>query len=315
VRVRLVAGAVALAALLAVLALAALGVNSPPSAVQLLVTRDFGSRVLHRSGALKAQEHETVLSLLSGAEPVTTASAGGAVASIAGLPRARLPASASAWSFYVNGVRAPEVAARTSVHPGDHVWWDLHESGPGGDVPAVVGSFPEPFVNGVEGERLPVRIECSPSAGVACAAVTARLRALNVPAAISAIGSGGAPETLRVMVGPWDQLESAMAQSLERGLSSSGVYARFAEGGHTLALLDQDGREAQLLHAGSGLIAATRQSKEAPVWVVTGTDLAGVNLAARALDRATLQDRFAVAFGPSAIVSLPDLSKERSGTL
>jgi hypothetical protein len=312
----LAAGAIALAALLAVLALAALGVNSPPTAVQLLITRGFGGQVLHRSGALKAQQHETVLSLLSGAEPVRTVAAGGAVASIAGLPRAsRQTASASAWSFYVNGVRVPKGAAQTSVHPGDHVWWDLHESGPGGAVPAVVGSFPEPFLNGVEGRRLPVRIECSPSASTACAAVTASLRVLNVPAALDAIGSGGAPETLRVMVGPWDQLEAAMAQSLERGPSVSGVYASFADGGRTLALLDPGGRPVQLLHAGSGLIAATRQSKEAPVWVVTGTDGAGVNLAARAFDEATLRDHFAVALEPSGMVALPDLSKERSGTL
>ena len=68
---------------------------------------------------------------------------------------------------------------------------------------AVVGAFPEPFLNGIEGKRLPVRVECATVSGNACSTVTAALRELAVPAAIAAIGSGGAPETLRVMVGPW----------------------------------------------------------------------------------------------------------------
>ena len=29
------------------------------------------------------------------------------------------------------------------------------------DVPAVVGAFPEPFVSGVDGKRLPVRLDCA----------------------------------------------------------------------------------------------------------------------------------------------------------
>ena len=49
----------------------------------------------------------------------------------------------------------------TKLHAGDHVWWDRHDWSATESVPAVVGSFPEPFVDGYGGKRLPLRIECT----------------------------------------------------------------------------------------------------------------------------------------------------------
>ena len=153
-----------------------------------------------------------------------------------------------------------------------------------------------------------MRIECAAASGYACSKVTASLRAYGVPAAIAAIGSGGAPETLRVLVGPWTSVGGELAgQDIARGPRYSGVYAHFSTNGQTLTLLDQQGRPAQTLGAGAGLIAATESAKEAPVWVITGTNGAGVNRAANALDEATLEHRFAVALGPGGAVALPEL--------
>jgi hypothetical protein len=67
------------------------------------------------------------------------------------------------------------------------------------------------------------------------------------------------------------------------------------------------GSTVQTLSAGAGLIAATRRGEGAPVWLVTGTDGPGVELAARAFDQSTLQDRFAVALGPAARSRYPRL--------
>jgi hypothetical protein len=192
------------------------------------------------------------------------------------------------------------------VNPGDHIWWDLHAAGEAPHIPAVVGSFPEPFLNGLEGERLPVRIECTSASGDACRTVTDRLRGFGVPAAVAAFGSGGAPETLRLLVGPWAQLGAELAaQNIGRGPGYSGVYARFSTNGQTLTLLDAEGSAVRTLSGNAGLVAATRGAKEAPLWVVTGTDAAGVELAARAFNTATLEDRFAVALQPGGTIALP----------
>ena len=283
-----------------------LGAGAAPSAVQLTVTRDFGTRVLSPRGAPRVQGQETVMSLLLRNDAVTTRYGGGFVESIDGLAGGQEAGRPVDWFYYVNGVEASKGAAATNVNPGDHIWWDRHDWSQTDDVPAVVGSFPEPFLNGIGGKRLPVRVECAAVQGDPCRTVTARLRAPGVPAAIAAIGSGGGPDTLRILVGIWTTLDrDAAAREIGRGPRASGVYARFSADGKTLTLLDQDGRVARTLTAGAGLLAATRQGEEAPVWVVTGTDAAGLELAARSLQEGALQSRFALAVSAQGAIPVP----------
>jgi Domain of unknown function (DUF4430) len=245
------------ALVLAALALGGCGlaVGPAPSAVQLLVTSEFGGRLVRRSGALHASEGETVERLLSGSYPVRTSSSDSHVASIDGLSAtAAQPGQPEReWSYYVNGVQVDKPPAKRGVNPGDHVWWDLHAASHTAVTPALVGAYPEPFLNGVEGRRLPIRVECASVSQSACTTVTESLRRAGVPAAVAGIGSGGAPETLRVMVGPWVYLESDLeAQSIARGPQASGVYVRLPANGRKLELLDQQGETVRTLGAGAG---------------------------------------------------------------
>jgi uncharacterized protein DUF4430 len=299
----------ALGAALVAIALGGCGleVGSPPSTVKLLITRDFGAQVLHSTGALHTTGGESVLELLQRNATVATGPGGRRVQGIDGVAGASGAGAGapSEWLYYVNGVQALKGPAAASVKPGDHIWWDLHDTSQAHDVPAVVGAFPEPFLNGYEGKRLPIRVECA-SSSAACRTVTETLQSAGVPAALAAIGSGGAPETLRVMVGPWSHLGGDLeAASIGRGPAASGVYARFSADAQTLTLLDEQGRPVRALHGDAGLVAATRGVKEAPVWVITGTDGAGVELAARAFNRQALEDHFAVALTSAGAIALP----------
>jgi hypothetical protein len=300
--------AAALALLATVLSGCGLGAGKAPSAVGLLVTRDFGARVLRGASAPKVRGQETVMSLLARNANVATRYSGGFVQSIDGLAGGQQGSEPVDWFYYVNGIEASKGAASTNVNAGDQIWWDRHDWSQTDDVPAVVGSFPQPFLNGIGGKRLPVRVECSEATGAACRTVTKRLREQGVPAAVSALGSGaGATQTLRVAVWPWSKISGEFAiRELDRGPRASGVYARFSPSGATLALLDAQGRTVRMLAAGGGLIAATRSGEDAPVWTVTGTDEAGVESAARAFQRSTLRNRFAVAIGTGGMpLALP----------
>lgn len=286
-----------------------LGAGPAPSAVKLSVTRDFGARVLHHSGALKLRGQETVMSLLSRNYPVATRYGGGFVESIGGLSGEQETSRPVDWFYYENGVQASRGAAATNVSRGDHIWWDRHDWSQTNDVPAVVGSFPEPFLNGIEGKRYPVRVECAEVSGVACTTVRAQLRMLGVPAAAAGLGAGNEPKSLRLIVGSWSQIGYALgAQSIERGPRASGVYGLFAPDGRTFTPLDQDGKHLPSLTAGTGLVAATRQGEDAPIWVITGTDAAGVELAAKSFNESALRDRFAVVVTAAGSVGLPELS-------
>jgi Domain of unknown function (DUF4430) len=289
------------AATLGAIALAGcgLGAGSTPRAVSLTVTRDFGARTVREWTAPEAKGQETVMSLLMRNADVGAKYGGGFVQSIDGRSGGDAHGEPVDWFYYVNGVQAPQGAAATNVNPGDHIWWDLHDWSQTEDIPAVVGSFPEPFLHGVGGKRWPVRVECAEISSEPCQTVGERLRALGVLAPFAGIGPGSEPETLRVLVGRWKSVSGqAGVRAIESGPRASGVYARLSAAEATLTLLDERGTAVRTLGAGAGLIAAVRPREEAPVWVVTGTDDAGVKSAARAFDEADLHDRFALAIAP-----------------
>jgi hypothetical protein len=287
-----------------------LGSGPTPMGVQLTVTHEFGAAEVRHSSAPHVRGAETVMSLLMRNSSVATRFGGGFVQSIDGRSGGQHGGQPSDWFYYVNGIQAPKGAADTLVHPGDRVWWDLHDWSQTEEVSAVVGSFPEPFLSGTGGKRLPVRVECAEVQSEPCRAVLTRLRTLAVPAAVSTVVPGEEPYTLRVLVGSWPALAvDPAALGIQRGPATSGVYARPSTDGRTLVLLNADGRDTRTLAAGAGLVAATRYSQGAPVWVVTGTDAAGVALAAKAFNQSTLHNRFAVALaGAGTALALPQPS-------
>ena len=299
------AGAALLVAAAVALCGCGLGPGAAPGGVGLTVTRDFGSTVVHQSSAPHVVGDETVMQLLMRNAQVGTAYGGGFVQSVNGLSSQHGSGRPVDWFYYVNGIQADRGAADTRLHEGDHVWWDLHDWTVTEDIPAVVGAFPEPFLNGDAGKRLPVRIDCTDASSPPCHAVQGALRAAGVPAAVGTLGTDE-PQTLVVLVGPWSAIHAdPAALALQRGPRDSGVYARPAADGRTIALLDAGGATARVLGAGAGLVAATRYSSNEPTWMVTGTDAAGVAAAARSLSASTLHDRFALAIDQGRDVALP----------
>jgi hypothetical protein len=240
------------------------------------------------------------MSLLMRNYQVKTRYGGGFVESIDGRSGGTHDGDPSDWFYYVNGVQAPKGASETNLDAGDRIWWDLHDWSQTDDVPAVVGSYPEPFVGGIEGKRYPVRVECSEPSGSACATVHSRLSALGVPTAGAAVSDEEEQSTLRVLVGPYSALgDSLSVHDVGAGPRYSGVYARFSAGGRVLSLLDPAGSVIRTLGPGAGLVAATRYGEEAPVWLVTGTNAAGVSRAASSLSESALRNCFALALEPS----------------
>jgi hypothetical protein len=192
------------------------------------------------------------------------------------------------------------------VHRGDRIWWDLHDWSATNSVPAVVGSFPEPFLHGSGGKRFPTVLQCAADVASACTRVSTELSSLGVPVATQQIGTGSGTDSLGVVVGTWRDIRAEIVASLLRqGPGASGVYARFAVDGSSLALLDPRGRAARTLGPGAGLIAATAQGSAVPTWLITGTDVAGVDAAAAGLTPAALRDHFALAVERSSSFPLP----------
>ena len=143
----------AAAACAVVIAGCGLGPGPGTSNVTLTVTRAFGAIPVGGLTVSHVPGSETVMRMLERHFRVNTRYGGGFVESIAGRSGT---SSRRDWFYYVNGVEAPMGAASTAVHRGDRIWWDLHDWSVTNSIPAVVGSFPEPFVHGTGGRRLPV---------------------------------------------------------------------------------------------------------------------------------------------------------------
>jgi hypothetical protein len=296
--------AVVVALLFAALATAGCGLG-PGNGVkdaELTVTRDYGTvPVLHRRlGDLT--ESDTVMRALERNAGITTRYGGGFVQSIEGLEAEESAGGSFDWFFYVNGVESTIGAADYALHGGESIWWDYRDWDAAMRVPAVVGSWPQPFLGDYGGKRRAVAVECL-GGGSACDEVEKRLAAVGVD--VSSPPSSGA---IRVLVGPWARVRSdPAAAQVERGPQVSGVFADFhREGnGYGLAGLDESGDAGAEFGLDSGLVAATRRFEEPPVWMVTGVSGTGVRAAAGLLDAGDLRDHYAVAVDGGKETPLP----------
>ena len=301
-RLALLAGCAALAA-----GCAAGERGRPDPTASLRVTRDFGAERLKDLRVPRAADHRDALALLRSSARVSLE--GRRVTAVDGVRASE----ELEWAPLVNGLDpalgppfAPDREPRPlgTLAPGDVVQWDLRAAGV--RAPATVGAFPEPMVSGFAGRRFPVRVECEQAEGTACRIARDRLVASGVPASLGTLGSPGGPTMVRVVVARWPLARRiASLRALEGDPRRTGAFARFVEDGRRLELLDADGRSATLAPPGSGLVAALRSGTDAPSWAVTGTDTAGVEAAARGLDKRVLRDRYAVALTPAGPVELP----------
>jgi Domain of unknown function (DUF4430) len=280
--------------------------------VQLAVTRDFGATpVAPPQTGVSVTKDETIMRLLQNHYDVKTRYGGGFVQEIDGLAGGREDTRPVDWFFYVNGIESSVGAAQRTVAPGDRIWWDRHRWESAMRIPAVVGSFPEPFLAGSEGRRIPTKVVCAGPVERSCSEVETRLTDGGATGlARSTITQGPGAGVLRVIVGRWSDVRAdPTARALERGPGASGVFARFDPSGQRLDLLDQDAKVVRTLSAGAGLVAATAQSGEQPTWLVTGTDDVGVAAAAAALEEDRLKGHFALAIENGTGIPLPTAEK------
>jgi len=281
--------------------------DAAPRLTTVLATESFGAEAVVRREVRQPGE-TSALGVLQEVAPVGVAGEG--VGAVGGARAGQ----GRTWNLYLNGVLERRPPGRVPVRLGDHVWFDLHPpSAP--PSPAVVGAFPAPFTTGLEGERIPVRVECVTPGDRPCEAVTRALTRRGVVAGSGGVGNSVADETLRVLVGPWERLRTADAASeaIRAGPRASGIYATFSDDARALKLLTPEGEVGRTLRGGAGLVAVTTVGEREPTWFVTGTDAAGVAAAARAFGSGALSGRFALAVAGEAPIPLPVAAGPPSG--
>jgi hypothetical protein len=218
------------------------------------------------------------MSLTAKNAKVETAYGGGFVNSIDGLASSYtgLGVKQDDWFYLVNGVQPSRGAGEYVLAPGDAVWWDYRSWEFAVAIPAVVGQYPHPFVDGMPTDVL-VSADASEAGGRIWGAVR---------------GAGGTamrfaplgPDTPRpggrhaIVVGAVDSLMATpwLREALDEP-GRSGVFLR--PEGTGLAIMDGLGG-AHKAPRDVGAVAAT--SGETPgtaVWIVTGGSTGAVGRA------------------------------------
>jgi hypothetical protein len=286
--------------------------ESSPGTATLTVTRDYGAEPVLEASESDPSESETVIRFLDREAEVTTRYGGGFVQSINGTAGAVSGGRSSDWFFFVNGIESPRGSAEVEVRGGDRIWWDYRDWTAAISTPAVVGSWPEPFLQASAdaADRLAVGVGClAPSA--VCDRVSEALAGAGVE---SRVKRGAADDAgMRVLVGTWGRLRSdGAAGELTEAPATSGVFARFEPAGDSwrLTVLDPTGTAARTLGAGAGLVAGLRHGSGPVTWLVTGTDAAGVSSAAALLDADDLAHRYAVATDGGPPIGVPAVEGE-----
>jgi hypothetical protein len=137
---------------LAVAALAGCGGENGGTA-KLWITRDQGAQLILER---KVPAGLTAMQALDRIAEIKTRYSGRYVQSINGIKGSI--AARSDWFYFINGYEADRSAAEYRLRDGDVEWWDFRSWRTKMREPVVVGAFPEPFLHGYGGTRLPARV-------------------------------------------------------------------------------------------------------------------------------------------------------------
>ena len=124
--------------------------GSPPSATQvrLVITRDYGSRLL-KDVLVEPGGTTDVMRVLAENADVSSGYGGGFVSGIDGLESTFggvSSADAADWFYWVDGLLADIGAADYTLDGGETVWWDYHRWAGAMFAPTAVHAFPAPWI-------------------------------------------------------------------------------------------------------------------------------------------------------------------------
>lgn len=258
-----------------------------PYQINLTVTRDYGHKKIYSKNVGLVKD-EVGMEVLFRNLDIQTAYGGGFVNAINGLESAYTfktgkDRKKEDWFYWVNGILAPVGVAEYRPQAGDEIWWDYHDWNMTMFVPAVIGSYPHPFINGFLGKNPGTVILYTKEFEQRAEELKKSLQVLGVkqidiasfdPEAIKS------PKKFYILLGVWEDFakESEIIKDVNTRTKLIGVYAKFEEG--KLHGLNFNGKVISS-HQQAGVIFGYGSSIGSihPVWMVTGTDEKGVDMA------------------------------------
>lgn len=274
----------------------------------LAVTAGFGRDVV-LDKKISFVPGSTVMEVLKGNARVDTGYGGGFVNGINGIESSKgFPPRD--WFYYVNGICAASGAGEKKVMPGDVIWWDYHPWKAGMANTAVIGAYPEPFLNGYNKKPLAVKIVFSPSCREGAEQLKSALEGSGAKGIVlEELGKGVLyPRSCPLLVvGEWEALDKIdYFRGLNQAYVRHGMSFYFGEEG--LYLLNYEGKKAKLYREKAAVIGATGDGlgDGNPLWLITGTDAESVAKAVEVFKNPEkIRYMYSAAFVNGEVVRLP----------
>ncbi len=258
------------------------------SEAHVVVTANFGHELIVDT----TFELTSSISALEGLQQVSKVETkyGGAFVQDINNARSQQGGSGQDWFVYVNGIQTKTGAHDYDLHLGDVEHLDLHSWDFRQFIPAIIGDFPEPFLHGYEGDVRPTTIVYENSYKEEASEIITTLTELGVAdiwaKGISELSQDEKESNNLVLLG---DMNCELIAEINKVWNRMGFFAHFEEG--RLIVADGKGKIDYEYTDGAGLIQATQNpwnSKgigacENVVWMISGTNEAGVKSAANAL--------------------------------
>lgn len=286
-----------------------------PYHVDLIVTRDYGYKKIFAQNVGLVRD-EVGMEVLFRNLDIQTAYGGGFVNAINGLEsqytfftgkdRKKLD-----WFYWVNGILAPVGIAEYRPQPGDVIWWDYHDWSMTMFIPAVIGSYPQPFKSGFWGKNPGTVVMYTDEYKEDAEKLKQSLLDQGVKQVDTAIYDPTViqqPKKYYILLGLWDKLAENNDYLKDINIKNKlvGVYAKFDEG--KLQALDFKGKAvASYEHSGAIYAYGASIGSLNPIWLVTGTDDQGYRLALDMLlnNPAAVNGCFGVVITKDGVTNIP----------
>jgi hypothetical protein len=282
--------------------------------VELVITRDFGKELIF-GDSIKIDGDATAMTILQDGVEVETKYGGGFVNAINGISSGFEGNNGQKldWFYYMNGMSCNMGATDYTVNPGDIEHWDFRDWSYYQMTPAIIGDFPQPFVNGFNGKVYPTTIiyqqlylneadslmEYLQQAGVN------NVSAIEISELTEPVKTG---HNLILISGT----DNTILEELGKAQKKLGLYVYVENGG--LILTDASGNK-QELSSDSAVIEATQNpwnpagtaAGQNVLWIITGTNDVAVKNVVSVLTTGfdDIKYSFALAVTGTDIIKIP----------
>jgi hypothetical protein len=283
--------------------------------VTLVITRDFGKEIIFED-EIKIESNSNAMTILQDAVEVETKYGGGFVHAINGISSQFEGSNGQKkdWFFIMNGLSCSMGAADYTVNPGDIEHWDFRDWGHYQLVPAIIGDFPQPFLNGYRGIVYPTTIiyeqeflnEADSLVETLKKAGVDNVTALDINQLTDQVQS-------RNNIILISRTGNNLIEELSKAQKKLGLYVYVENGG--FILIDAAGKKSQALNMDCSVIQATQNpwnpkgsaAGENILWTITGTSDKAVKNAVAVLNTrfADIKYAFAVAVTDTDIIKIP----------